>query len=189
VECPLWREDGSAVCSAITRWSESLRTRNHTLLSHLRLPPPKLEGQVPVCIFPRNRVAQLYPRALGYSILKFKLKLKFKLYHDRRSVGQSVLVLGTHLGPAAIFFLLFLIILRHLLALLMTSLHGPYRKQRYSELSWCCDRRSVGLSVFVSGTPLGTMTRFSFFFLLLPDNCCALRLGTPSLTRGQVCNL
>jgi hypothetical protein len=37
---PLWREDGSAVCSTITQWSESLRTRNHTLLSHLRLPQP-----------------------------------------------------------------------------------------------------------------------------------------------------
>jgi hypothetical protein len=29
--------------------------------------------------------------------------LKFKLYYDRRSVGESVLVSGTHLGPAAIF--------------------------------------------------------------------------------------
>jgi hypothetical protein len=37
---PLWREDGSAICSVITQWSESLRTRNHTLLSHLRLPQP-----------------------------------------------------------------------------------------------------------------------------------------------------
>jgi hypothetical protein len=25
---PLWREDGSAICSVITQWSESLRTRN-----------------------------------------------------------------------------------------------------------------------------------------------------------------
>jgi hypothetical protein len=28
---PLWREDGSAVCSIITQWSELRRTRNHTL--------------------------------------------------------------------------------------------------------------------------------------------------------------
>jgi hypothetical protein len=34
---PLSREDGSAVCSAITQWSEPRRTRNHDLLSHLRL--------------------------------------------------------------------------------------------------------------------------------------------------------
>jgi hypothetical protein len=28
------------MCSVITQWSESLRTRNHILLSHLRLPQP-----------------------------------------------------------------------------------------------------------------------------------------------------
>jgi hypothetical protein len=55
------------------------------------------------------------------------------------------------------------------------------------ELSWCCDRQSVGLSALVSVTPLGPMTRF-FFFLLLPENCF-VHLGAPSLTRGQVCNL
>jgi hypothetical protein len=38
---PLWREDGSAICIAITQWSESHRTPNHTLLSHLRLPQPE----------------------------------------------------------------------------------------------------------------------------------------------------
>jgi hypothetical protein len=34
---PLWREDGSVNCTAICQWSESRRTHNHTLLSHLRL--------------------------------------------------------------------------------------------------------------------------------------------------------
>jgi hypothetical protein len=34
---PLWREDGSVICSSICQWSESRRTRNLTLLSHLRL--------------------------------------------------------------------------------------------------------------------------------------------------------
>jgi hypothetical protein len=34
---PLWRENGSAICSVIIQWSESRKTRNHTLLSHLRL--------------------------------------------------------------------------------------------------------------------------------------------------------
>jgi hypothetical protein len=41
---PLWREDGFAICSVITQWSESLRTRNHTLLSHLRLSEPGEPG-------------------------------------------------------------------------------------------------------------------------------------------------
>jgi hypothetical protein len=40
VERPLWREDGSIICSAMTHWLESLGTHNHTLLSHLRLPQP-----------------------------------------------------------------------------------------------------------------------------------------------------
>jgi hypothetical protein len=56
------------------------------------------------------------------------------------------------------------------------------------ELSWCCDRRSVGLSVLVSGTLLGPMTSFFFSFLFL-DNCFPIRLQAPSLTRGRVCNL
>jgi hypothetical protein len=30
---------------------------------------PNLEGQVPVFIFPRNRVAQLYPQALGFIVI------------------------------------------------------------------------------------------------------------------------
>jgi hypothetical protein len=33
---PLWREDGSVIYSAVCQWSESWRTRNQTVLSHLR---------------------------------------------------------------------------------------------------------------------------------------------------------
>jgi hypothetical protein len=63
---PPWREDGSVILSY-----------NLILLpgpspSELMTTPcclvwdfPNLEGQVPVFISPRNRVAQLYPRALG----------------------------------------------------------------------------------------------------------------------------
>jgi hypothetical protein len=61
---PLWREDRSAVCSAITRWSESRRTRNHTLLSRLRLPQP--EGPGSHIYIPRNRVWPSYtPEGYG----------------------------------------------------------------------------------------------------------------------------
>jgi hypothetical protein len=49
---------------AVTLVSKSRRTHGHILLSHLRLPQP--EGQVPVFISPRNRVAQIYPRVLGF---------------------------------------------------------------------------------------------------------------------------
>jgi hypothetical protein len=43
--------------------SESRGTHGHILPSQIR-DSPKLEGQVPVLIYPRNRVARLYPHAL-----------------------------------------------------------------------------------------------------------------------------
>jgi hypothetical protein len=52
--CPLWREDGSVICSAITHWLESRRTHNHILLSHLR--PPTFRARSPY----------LYPPATGW---------------------------------------------------------------------------------------------------------------------------
>jgi hypothetical protein len=53
-----------AIGSAVILRSVSRRTRDHILLSQIR-DSPNLEGQVPVFIYPRNRVAQLYPQALG----------------------------------------------------------------------------------------------------------------------------
>jgi hypothetical protein len=44
--------------------SESRGTHEHILLSQIR-DSPNLEGQVLVFISPRNRVARLYPQALG----------------------------------------------------------------------------------------------------------------------------
>jgi hypothetical protein len=51
---------------AVFLTSESLETHDHILLSQIR-DFPKLEGQgqVPVFISPRKRVAQLYPQILG----------------------------------------------------------------------------------------------------------------------------
>jgi hypothetical protein len=74
-----------------------------------------MEGQVPVFISPRNRVALLYPRALGslfvasyYSqgnggVIVTRLKSKSYSHYDRQSVGQSVLVSRAHLGLATNF--------------------------------------------------------------------------------------
>jgi hypothetical protein len=39
------------------------------------------------------------------------------------------------------------------------------------------------------GPSFGAHDRIFLFFFLLRDNCFALRLETPSLTRGRVCNL
>jgi hypothetical protein len=52
------------LASAATLWSESRGTRDHILLSQIR-DSPNLECHVPVFYSSRNRVAQLYPQALG----------------------------------------------------------------------------------------------------------------------------
>jgi hypothetical protein len=51
------------LASEVTLGSESRVNRDHILLSQIR-DSQNLEGQVPVFISPRNRVAQLYPQAL-----------------------------------------------------------------------------------------------------------------------------
>jgi hypothetical protein len=51
------------LASAVILRFESRGIHGHILLSHIR-GSPNLEGQVPVFVSPRNRVAQLYPQAL-----------------------------------------------------------------------------------------------------------------------------
>jgi hypothetical protein len=101
--------------------SKFRRTHNHILLSHLRLPQPG--GTVPCIYIPRNRVAQLYPRALHFIFFASYDSQDYcgstgksnpKLYYDQRSIGQSVFVSGTYLGPETNFLLLSLIIFRQL---------------------------------------------------------------------------
>jgi hypothetical protein len=52
------------LASTVILGSESRGTHDYILPSQIRN-SPNLEGQVPVSICPRNRVAQLYPQALG----------------------------------------------------------------------------------------------------------------------------
>jgi hypothetical protein len=52
------------LASVVILGSESRGTYNHILLSQIR-DSPNLEGQVPIFLSPRNRVARLYPQALG----------------------------------------------------------------------------------------------------------------------------
>jgi hypothetical protein len=53
------------LASAVILRSESRGTHDHILLSQIR-DSPNMEGQVPVFTSPMNRVARLYPQALGY---------------------------------------------------------------------------------------------------------------------------
>jgi hypothetical protein len=96
-----------ALAGAVILRSESRGTHDQILLSQIR-DSPNLEDQVPVFISSRNRVAQLYPQALGSlfvascdsqgygggirPLLHTGLTVtKSKLCYDRRSLGQSVL--------------------------------------------------------------------------------------------------
>jgi hypothetical protein len=54
-----------ALASAVILGSESRSTHDNILLTKIR-DSNNLFGQVPAFIFPRNRVAQLYPQALGF---------------------------------------------------------------------------------------------------------------------------
>jgi hypothetical protein len=71
------------LASAVILGSKSCETHDHILLAQVRH-SPNLEGQVPVFIFPRNRVA------LGSLFIasKSKSKSKLKLCYDQWSVGQ-----------------------------------------------------------------------------------------------------
>jgi hypothetical protein len=66
---PLWREDGSAICSLITQLSESLRTRNLILQSHLRLPQPGGPGSR--IYIPQEQGGPVIPPGTGFSLDRF----------------------------------------------------------------------------------------------------------------------
>jgi hypothetical protein len=61
---PLWREDGSIICSAITHWLESHRTHNHILLSHMRLLQPGMP--VPRIYIPQEQGGPVIPPGTGF---------------------------------------------------------------------------------------------------------------------------
>jgi hypothetical protein len=58
------------LASTVIHRSDSRGTHDQILLSQIR-DSPNLEGQVPVFISPRNRVARLYPQALGSLFVAF----------------------------------------------------------------------------------------------------------------------
>jgi hypothetical protein len=97
-----------ALASGVILGSEYPRTHDHILLSHVG-DSSHLEGQVPLFIYCRNKVAQYYPPGTG---LPFRRLLRLAglewrysnphprgltnswtwvLCHNRRSVGQSIL--------------------------------------------------------------------------------------------------
>jgi hypothetical protein len=88
-----------AVQFATTLRSKSRGTHDNILPSRLRL--PQHEGPGPSIYIPQEQGGPDIPPVTGFPFCR--LKLKSKLYYDRQSVGQSVLVSGTHPGPATNF--------------------------------------------------------------------------------------
>jgi hypothetical protein len=84
VGCPLWREDGSAICSAITQWFESRRIRNHTLLSHLRL--YKSRGLGYRIYIPQEQDGPVIPPGTGLNLARWAQ------YKYMRDVTATVLL-------------------------------------------------------------------------------------------------
>jgi hypothetical protein len=84
---PLWREDGSVICSAICQWSESRRTQNSTLLSHLRL-----LGSLSVASYDSQglRWKYSYPPPHGNAVLWQLVLVMCPLYgpHKKRLLEQ-----------------------------------------------------------------------------------------------------
>jgi hypothetical protein len=72
---PLWREDGFVICSAIAHWLGSLRTHNHILLSHLRLPQPG--GPVAWIHIPQKQVFPVIPPGTGFPFCCLHMGLHF----------------------------------------------------------------------------------------------------------------
>jgi hypothetical protein len=87
---PLWREDGSAVCSLITHWSESRKTRSHTLLSHLRLPQPGGPGSR--IYIPLEQGGPVIPPGTGFKGMWDNLTVLKKCTGNLFAVGKDVFV-------------------------------------------------------------------------------------------------
>jgi hypothetical protein len=83
VGCPLLGEYGSVICSPICQWSESWRTRDYTLLSHLRL-----LGCLSVASYDSQGLRCKYSYLPVSSILDIIQRPVF--YFKRNSIGVSV---------------------------------------------------------------------------------------------------
>jgi hypothetical protein len=85
---PLWREDVSTICSVITQLYEPRKTRNHTLLSHLRLRQPGGPGSR--IYIPQKQGGLVIPPGTGFPLC---LLLRLAPY-DSQGYGGGILTLS-----------------------------------------------------------------------------------------------
>jgi hypothetical protein len=78
---------GLQFAGVITQWSESLRTRNHTLLSHLKLPQPGGLGSR--SYIPQEQGGPVIPPGIGFPLRRL---LRLASY-DSQDYGGGILTL------------------------------------------------------------------------------------------------
>jgi hypothetical protein len=89
----------SLVRFAVTLRSKSRRTHNHILLSHTRPPPPpSWIARSPVFTSPKKRVAQLYPRALGFGYSDCEIDIR--LFVVNRSFSLPPHICCSYVTPS-----------------------------------------------------------------------------------------
>jgi hypothetical protein len=137
-----------------------------------------------------------YYSSLCISDHRRSLDLKSDLFNSQLQVTitvygatQSAIHYGTHQVTQSAHSLVTASNGRHPLLLAFQNVPVPKAKQFQAnqtsvtsqlELSWCHDRRSVGLSVYVSGTPFGPMIRFFFFLPFAGQLLCSSSWGALS---------
>jgi hypothetical protein len=123
-----------ALTSAVILGSESCGTHDHILLSQI-WDSPNLEGEVPVFISPRNRVAQLCPQALG--------SLFITSYNSQGWGGciWTCLYVGVPTNST------------ELIVLFIQPWHGPQRKRLFHYCMFsCCRRNNVSTELYPSNS-------------------------------------
>jgi hypothetical protein len=163
VGCCLWREGGSAI-----QWSESRRTRNHTLLSYLRLPQP--EGPLSHIYIPQEQGGPVIPPGTGF-LLRRLLRL---------TGLRDILILpqAGGLGP-----LIYIpqIESKAKVTLRPTVSHSVSTEVEVEVTLW--------LTVSVSMSWCRAHSGICDLILLPVWKLRSCFCGVPSPTRGQVCNL
>jgi hypothetical protein len=130
-----------------------LRQRSH---SQVRVPrdswphftvcdlrPSQAQGQVPVLISPRNKVAQLCSQAMGSL---------FVASYDSQSYGGVFRpLLHTWFPPTLTS-----------IVLLITPLHGPSRKRRFQQYLYCCMSIRCRGNMFTEPLPRNGSIRYNY---------------------------
>jgi hypothetical protein len=159
--------------SAVILGSWSRGIHNHILLSQIR-DSPNLEGQVPIFISPRNRVAQLYPQALGSL---------FVASYDSQGYGEGITKVKVMLRPT---------VQSASLSWNKAPIWGlrpdlyywTVNSVRVRESESHCDWRSVSLSVLVSSPVWGSWPDINYCLTVT-----VLSLGGAPFLTGGNCQL